>query len=221
MAGELVVLSTADRKKRDTLIEIVTAGERCFIEVGNALRKLRDEKLYVETHGTFEAFCQDVWGFAKSRAYQLIDSASIAQSVSTIGGQTPPKNERQVRALAGVTTPQKQATVWAKAVESAPKGKDGSPKVTAAHVKKVAEQIVGKLPAKPTPVREPGDDTESIEAEKTKRRNNGRPVVDSRKKKAFLSIFGKLVRLADEIKIGESCRHHFEAILAIIKGGSR
>lgn len=211
--GQLVTLGTADRKKRDGLISVVTVGERTFIEVGNALRVLRDDKLYLETHVTFEEFCKAIWGYPKSHAYQLMGSAQAASSVSAIADKNTPSsqpaaiNEGQARVLAKLKTPQQQATVWAKANETAPKDKAGNPKVTAAIVKKTAQAMGALPPAKPKSApkdecpkggkhdADEAGDTDAVEDEvKSKPSANGKPTYDDR---IIDKLLGQLVRSLD------------------------
>lgn len=139
--------------------QIIESGMRSFLDVGRSLLAIREEKLYLEKAESFEEYCKKRWGFAKSHAYRLIESAEVVDDlvVSPIGGhstksdsQVLPENERQARALADSSdNPRTRATVWAKAVEVAPKNEAGDPVVTAALVKKVAAEIV--RPAKPKP----------------------------------------------------------------------
>jgi hypothetical protein len=58
--------------------------------VGEALKEIRDNKLYRESYKTFEKYVDQKWGMGKSRAYQLIDAADIKANLST----TVDKNER-------------------------------------------------------------------------------------------------------------------------------
>ena len=140
-------LSTVDRKKLAKHEEVIERGLNSFVEVGMALAAIRDEKLYLDAGDTFEAYCKSRWQISRPRAYQLIASANVSQTVSTMV-DTAPLNERQARVLAELPNERIQADVWARAVDTAPKDAEGNPKVTAAHVRKIAEQLAPK-PAKP------------------------------------------------------------------------
>lgn len=149
--------------------DIIASGLKSFIDVGISLMAIRDERLYEAQYDTFESYCKVRWGFAKSRAYQLISSAVVVDELSTIvdtetkksGGKCNiplPVNEAQARAVADATDdPSKQKQVWRAAVESAPKAQDGTPKITAAIVKKAAAAVVGKHKASEA-TRQPGED---------------------------------------------------------------
>jgi hypothetical protein len=89
---------------------IIEQSQAVFVEVGNALMAIRDERLYRATHDSFEAYLHDRWpAISKRRGYQLIDSAQIAKVV-------PITNERQGRALKGVPPEQAKAAFEAASV---------------------------------------------------------------------------------------------------------
>ena len=57
--------------------KVVAEGLESAREVGEALRDIRDQKLYRGTHATFAAYCQDRWGLGTSAVYQFIHHANI------------------------------------------------------------------------------------------------------------------------------------------------
>ena len=73
----------ADRRGRvdqvvSTLAEcekVVERGLATFVVVGEALARIRDGRLYRESHKTFEAYCDERWGMSRPRAYQFIAAA--------------------------------------------------------------------------------------------------------------------------------------------------
>lgn len=80
--------------------QAIESGARTFIRVGECLAVIRDQRLYRETHGSFESYCEERWGFSRRRGYQLIRSAEAAsEAVRTTGSQL---NERQARELAKI-----------------------------------------------------------------------------------------------------------------------
>jgi hypothetical protein len=64
-------LTAAETAWLAELIKIVGSGLSAFAEVGNALLEIRDNRLYRQTHATFDAFCQERWTI--SRAATCID----------------------------------------------------------------------------------------------------------------------------------------------------
>lgn len=105
-----------------------------FSEVGEALLKIRDERLYRAKYRTFEIYCQERWNWSKTHANRQIEAARVARNLSPMGDKadpirdvkdqnlTPmgvtPESERQVRALAKLPA-EEQRAVWDEAVQEA------------------------------------------------------------------------------------------------------
>ncbi|NCJ06653.1 DUF1018 domain-containing protein [Synechococcales cyanobacterium C] len=72
---------------------------QAFQEIGSALRRIRDLKLYkLKPYSNFEDYCEAEFKMSRSRAYQLIDSAKVIQNVYSC--RQIPANEAQTRPLA-------------------------------------------------------------------------------------------------------------------------
>jgi hypothetical protein len=99
------IMTLAEAQYLDRCEAVITRGMKTFIEVGNALSEIRDERLYRASHGTFDEYCRDRWGWTSSRARQLIGAAETVTNVTAIGG-TAPGTESQARELAGLTADQ-------------------------------------------------------------------------------------------------------------------
>ncbi len=84
--------------------------ERAFFEAGKALAELRDRRLYRSTHGTFEEYCKDRFGYNRSRFYQLIDAAAVVDNLHKCPPFVDilPTAEGQVRPLTKLETEQQQ-----------------------------------------------------------------------------------------------------------------
>jgi hypothetical protein len=89
-------LGDLERTRLAELEQVVDRGLQTFLEVGQALREIRDSRLYREDYSTFEAYLDERWGMSRSRGYRLIDAAAVAELVSPMG-DIP--NERQAREL--------------------------------------------------------------------------------------------------------------------------
>ncbi len=126
-------LDIAERARLQELEFIVEHGLQTFYEVGKALEEIREQKLYRETHKTFEAYCQEKWGITKRRAYQFIDAAEIMENLCTNVHNSLVK-EYQIRPLKGLPA-ELQLEIWQEAVESSP---NGIP--TGATVKRLVDQ---------------------------------------------------------------------------------
>jgi len=86
--------------------ETIRKGEKTFIEVGLALRRIRDTRSYKCEHKSFEAFCQDEYGWGRIRGHQLIQAAIIATTVPD-KLLTNVNTEGQMRSLAGIPAGQR------------------------------------------------------------------------------------------------------------------
>jgi hypothetical protein len=50
-------------------------GLAAFFEVGNALVRIRENKLYRATHLTFDRYCQESWNIGRSYAWRVMGVA--------------------------------------------------------------------------------------------------------------------------------------------------
>ncbi len=112
---------------------IIERGLSTFVEVGNALLEIRDSRLYRESHATFEDYCRERWAMDRRRANSLITAAVVVGGLGEISPKLP-VTESHARELAAIEPPLR-ASVWERALETAPDGK-----VTAAHVREVARE---------------------------------------------------------------------------------
>jgi predicted NAD-dependent protein-ADP-ribosyltransferase YbiA (DUF1768 family) len=121
-----------------------------FVEVGLALWAIREEKLYLKTHTTFEAYCQDKFDFTSNYGGRLLRSAEAVNRLETdlktvpIGTVVLPKTESQVRELLRVK-PKDRIKVLTEAVKKSP---DNA--LTASQIRAAAEKLKPVSP-KPAP----------------------------------------------------------------------
>ncbi|ACK73771.1 conserved hypothetical protein (plasmid) [Gloeothece citriformis PCC 7424] len=92
--------------------------EEAFFIAGEALRSLRDRRLYRDTHRTFEQYCQDRFGHTRQKINYLIAGAAIYSNLTTARCQVLPAGEYQVRPLS-VLESELQPEAWNKAVSLA------------------------------------------------------------------------------------------------------
>lgn len=87
---------------------------KTFLEVGEALWKIREGKLYRAQFGTFEEYCDKRWNITKRRAYQLMDASEAVNSLpEKVKNFT--QTESHAAALSKVE-PERRAEVVEKAV---------------------------------------------------------------------------------------------------------
>lgn len=84
--------------------DIIERGQQTFVEVGRALARIRDERLYREGgYTSFDDYCQARWSMKRRYAYDLMASAEVSANA-----HTPLANEAQARALGRVPEPQRE-----------------------------------------------------------------------------------------------------------------
>lgn len=107
-------LTDVETAARNECEAIIARGLTSFVEVGQALAKIRDGKLYRSTHETFEQYVKERWDIGRAHAYRLIGAAETVPVLSPIG-DTLPANESQIRPL--LQFPVKdRPTVWKEVV---------------------------------------------------------------------------------------------------------
>ncbi|MEZ6069446.1 MAG: hypothetical protein R3C10_04045 [Pirellulales bacterium] len=112
MAGEVLVAVRFGRTGFH-----VSKGLATFVEVGLALKEIRDRRLYREEYSTFEAYVDKRHGLKRTYAHYLIESAAAADQVFTVVNSAP-NTERQARELARVPE-EDRVEVWQEVVEQA------------------------------------------------------------------------------------------------------
>lgn len=113
MSESLTRLETSDLADCELTIE---AGQQSFIDVGRALLKIRDSRLYRASHATFESYCKTRWGIERRMAYRLMDGSEVVKNLCPTGHI--PATERVTRPLTKLE-PEQQRDAWAKANEKA------------------------------------------------------------------------------------------------------
>src|SRR5579859_1064181 len=116
------LLAPAERQELKHCEEVITTKLVAFLEVGRALLKIKQRRLYREQFNTFEAYCMRRWGFNRGHAYRLVNAAEVCAKLSPMGDTPLPENELQVRPLAGLP-PEAAKEAWERAVERAAKGR--------------------------------------------------------------------------------------------------
>jgi hypothetical protein len=132
-------LSPAEAKSLEQYEQVIAQGIKTFVEVGQALYAIREQRLYRQDYGTFEDYLRRRWDLSRPHAYRMIDAAKVMENLSPIGDIIP-INEAQARPLAALP-PERQAEAWREAVQTAPAGK-----VTAKHVQSAVKRVQALTP---------------------------------------------------------------------------
>src|SRR5262249_4633138 len=123
--NELTAIEQNDLSQCESIIE---KGLQTFYDVGNALAKIRDQRLYRMTHSDFEAYCKERWQMSKTHAQRFISAVNVVNNLTPvgldyvnqavpIGTAVLPRNVEQTRPLAPLS-PQMQREVWSDVVNS-------------------------------------------------------------------------------------------------------
>ena len=147
----LTVMSETDLQQAE---DVIRKGKDAFIEVGNALMRIRDGRGYTfRGFKTFEAYCEKEWGFSDRHARRLMSGAEASETVKQITGETP-SNEAVAREFAKISNnPKTVERVAAKL-----KASGGVAKATAEKVATVIAQVTHKsapVDEKPKPAPKP------------------------------------------------------------------
>lgn len=148
---------------RERFILQVREGMAGVTAAAEALRELRDCRLYRETHKTFAVFCREVFGLTRARVYQKIEAGYVFQRLEEAQRVTPgqpnlpsaeaknvlsddtflPANESQVVELSGVPE-EDQPQVWQTCIARA-----GGKQPTLRQVRQVVGEVLGRPSAAP------------------------------------------------------------------------
>ena len=127
-------LSLAETQTLEHYEAIITQGFKTFVEVGQALTAIRDQRLYRQSHGTFEDYLRHRWDLSRPYAYQLMDASEVVKNLSATADILP-VTETQARPLASLP-PEQQPAVWQAAVQTAPPSG-----ITAKHVQETVKRV--------------------------------------------------------------------------------
>jgi hypothetical protein len=157
--GDETALSEREAEELATCERIIERGLRTFLEVGSALLKIRDLRLYRNEYATFEDYYRERWSLERSQVYRLMDAAEVTRNLqSSPMGEVPlPSNERQARPLTKLKDPEEQRKAWERAVTTS------AGRVTAAHVEQVVKEMLAQ--AAPAAAAPSGDEHEAAPAQ--------------------------------------------------------
>ncbi len=77
-----IITQPEEIARRTELEEIIQAGQKTFVEVGNALTEICDARLYRWTHRTFKEYCEQKWGMGKSQSYRIMEAALLQKKLT-------------------------------------------------------------------------------------------------------------------------------------------
>ncbi len=119
--------------------KIIERGLAVFTEVGAALVTIRDERLYKETHCSFQEYCEERWQMSRVHADRMISAAAVAENLKPIGFN--PSSESQIRPLTKLAAGMR-VEVWKVATAT-------KPNPTAKEVQSALEHVTKTPPKEP------------------------------------------------------------------------
>ena len=106
--GTVEVLSEVEQAEMRTCEATIEKGWRTFVDVGLALTRIRDDRLFRTEFSSFEAYYRARWDFQHSKVYSLISAAQVFASLSGLNEVPLPDCESQLRPLFGLQPSQVQ-----------------------------------------------------------------------------------------------------------------
>ena len=70
-------------EKMGIVRDCLATSRTATAKLAQALAVIHDDELYLLTHATFEAFCAGEFDLSRSRGYQLLDFARVAETICT------------------------------------------------------------------------------------------------------------------------------------------
>lgn len=135
----ITAISKSDANNLAKLERVVEKGRKAFLEVGNALKEIRDGKLYRATHKTFAAYVEDRFEIKRHYAMNLIQAADVAENVDNC---QQIEFESHAREVAKAPPEKQQAVVDRAEVIAEERGKKPTAAIVAEARKEVLAEIV-------------------------------------------------------------------------------
>jgi hypothetical protein len=88
--ADTIPLTAHERQLKERLEAVVQSGLQTFIEVAQALRTLRTQRLYRQTYPTFESYCQATFNLGRTAIDQTIRAGAVAQTLLDHDVSLPP-----------------------------------------------------------------------------------------------------------------------------------
>ena len=105
-------LTISEQKQLADCEDRIERGLNTFIEVGDALLKIREGLLYRETHSTFEDYCRDRWSMGVRQSQRFINASKVVENLRQYDQTVViPYSESHIRPLTGLNREQ-QIQVW-------------------------------------------------------------------------------------------------------------
>jgi hypothetical protein len=142
-----VALNEEETRQLAESVETIQRGMGTFLEVGRALMRIRDLRLYRNLAPNFEMFCSKALGLSKQHCYNYIacsDVFEVLEARPEFAGRLP-QNEAQTRPLRSLDAAT-VVEVWAEVVAKSAQTPITAALVRAAAQKRVSDNGAGQHP---------------------------------------------------------------------------
>jgi hypothetical protein len=142
-----VALNEEETRQLAESVETIQRGMGTFLEVGRALMRIRDLRLYRNLAPNFETFCSKALGLSKQHCYNYIACSGVFEVLEArpeFAGRLP-QNEAQTRPLRSLDAAT-VVEVWAEVVAKSAQTPITAALVRAAAQKRVPENGAGEHP---------------------------------------------------------------------------
>jgi hypothetical protein len=141
------VLTAREKGDLEKAERKIATGLKSFLEVGLALKQIRDKRLYRQQFDTFEEYVAKRWEMSRPRAYELCAASEVMSDLSGIPDiRVLPENEAQANPLTRLKTPRHRQKAWLMALKLA---KAGGRPVTASNVEAAVLKLDGEARSSP------------------------------------------------------------------------
>jgi hypothetical protein len=114
------VLTAREKRDLEKAERKIATGLKSFLEVGLALKEIRDNRLYRQDYRTFEEYVVARWDFSRPRAYELCAASEVMADLSgTPDIRSLSENEAQANPLTRLKTATHRKRAWRMALRSA------------------------------------------------------------------------------------------------------
>lgn len=128
-------LTRLEKSRLSECEAVIKKSMNSFYDMGEALKEIRESRLYKNEFSSFEDYCSAKWAMKRDYADRVINSAITIDNLTPMG--VVPDSERQTRPLTKLKDPQIQQQAWAQVVKES---EETHEPITAKKVEAVVKQ---------------------------------------------------------------------------------
>ena len=140
------ILTVAERAALLECESIIRQGRAVFVQVGHALSRIRDSRLYREGYNTFEEYCLAEWEISDRYARNVRSAADVVEALRAKQFAVLPATESQARPLTKLPR-EECGPAWEEVLADGVHA-DGHQRVTASRVAEVVQRRMNRIRGK-------------------------------------------------------------------------